>query len=592
MNPFPKSSSPVRGHNILDSPPKRKATIDFKTTFRWVKSYVSFYHCAWLLMILLFHFSILLLFLTTRGGLNPPPTNEQYPTIHPQPAQQQQQQPQAIQQLDLLRDDDRIQQEQVVGQEEQQQPRQQRQEVIEDGNKPQDDVIHLLRSPPDREVGNNNTKQPPLEQVIQGPQPAPPPPDQDGNREQCKYGKVYTYDLPPIFNKQLVINCHDLDPWKSKCAAVSNNGFGPNAATTLAGTVPQELTPSWWWTDMFSGEIIYHTRMSNYKCRTTEPESATAFYVPFYAGLAVSKYLFTNYTAAERDYPCERFLEWIKEQPYWKRSNGSDHFLMLGRMTWDFRRKTDDDWGTRFLLMPLMKNMLRLAVERHRWDPLEISVPYPTGFHPRSASEIEQWQKFVGSRNRTSLFTFVGAKRRKVKNDFRTLLLDHCFNESEACKLVDCDKTPCSDGSSAIFEAFLQSDFCLQPRGDSDTRKSTFDCMLSGSIPVFFWEGSFRDQYELFWSGEPESFSVFIDRKEVRNGTSVRRVLEGFSKEDVKRMRDKIIEFIPRFVYAFPNEGLGKDAKDAFDIAVEGVLQKIVQKPNVIAERYSIRDNE
>ncbi|CDP02549.1 unnamed protein product [Coffea canephora] len=575
MNPFSKSSSTVKGHNILDSHPMKKTTINLKNTFRLVKSYVSFYHCAWLLMIILFQFSILLVLLTTRGGPSPPPTHEQYPPTHLQ--QEQPQQPQVIQQLDLPLDDDKIQQEQVAVQEQQQPKQQPLEEVVEDGNKPKDDVSHQLGSPADHEDGDNNTKQVPLEQAIEGHQLASPF-DQDDNHEQCKYGKVYAYDLPPIFNKELVINCHDLDPWKSKCPAVSNNGFGPNAAATLVGTVPQKLAPSWWWTDMFSGEIIYHTRMSHYKCRTMEPESATAFYVPFYAGLAVSKYLFTNYTASERDYPCERFLEWVKEQPYWKRSNGSDHFLVLGRMTWDFRRKTDDDWGTRFLLTPLMKNMLRLTVERHRWDPLEISYPYPTGFHPRSAPEIEQWQQFAGSRNRTSLFTFVGAKRQKVKNDFRTLLLDHCRSEADACNLVDCDKTPCSDGSSAILEALLHSDFCLQPRGDTDTRKSTFDCMLSGSIPVFFWEGSFRGQHEMFLSGEPESYSVFIDRKEVRNGTSVRRVLEGISEEDIKRMRDKVIELIPRLVYAFPSEGLGNDAKDAFDITVEGVLQKVVQQ--------------
>ncbi|KAL3526839.1 hypothetical protein ACH5RR_011495 [Cinchona calisaya] len=408
----------------------------------------------------------------------------------------------------------------------------------------------------------------------------------DHSEEKCKYGKVYVYELPPMFNKELLENCDDLNPWKSQCAAVSNNGFGPNA-TSLAGTVvPKELTPPWYWTNLFAGEIIFHTRSLNYKCRTTEPESATAFYVPFYAGLAVSKYLLNlSSSARDRDAPCQRFLGWIKHQPYWKKSNGSDHFLMLGRSSWDFRRARDDDiWGTSFLRMPLMKQMYRLTIERHLTDPLDVSVPYPSGFHPNSLSDIRKWQEFVRTRDRPNLFTFVGGKRGYIKNDFRALLLDICYKESGSCKALDCGKIPCLDGSSAVIEAFLDSDFCLQPRGDSVTRRSTFDCMLAGSIPVFFWEGTVGGQYELFMSNEPESFSVFIHRNEVRNGTtSIRKVLEGYSREDIRRMRDKVIDMIPRISYAFPgNERSANNIRDAFDIGVEEVLRRINSQKGIM----------
>ncbi|CDP02550.1 unnamed protein product [Coffea canephora] len=417
----------------------------------------------------------------------------------------------------------------------------------------------------------------PPEQVSQQPLVPPHHPD---DRAQCKYGRVYVYDLPPIFNKKLLENCQDLDPRRSQCAAVSNDGFGPNA-TTLAGTVPRELAHAWYWTDLFAGEIIFHARISTHRCRTMEPESAAAFYVPFYAGLAVSKYLFTNYTAKERDAPCQNLLRWIKGQPHWKRSNGSDHFLMLGRSSWDFRRARDGDWGTSFLLMPLMRQMFRLTIEKSLGDPLEVSVPYPSGFHPRTTSEVGQWQEFVRSRKRSSLFTFVGGKRGYIKNDFRALLLDQCYEESDSCKAVDCAKTPCLDGASSVLDAFLDSDFCLQPRGDSVTRRSTFDCMLAGSIPVFFWEGTVGGQYELYMSDQTESFSVFIHRNKVRNGTSIRKVLEGYSREDVKRMREKVIDMIPRISYAFPaaEGGLG-NLKDAFDIGVEEVLRRIVKNAN------------
>ena len=128
--------------------------------------------------------------------------------------------------------------------------------------------------------------------------------------EKCGFGRVFVYNLPPIFNKELLDNCHDLDPWSSRCNAVSNGGFGPQA-TGLDGIVPENLAPAWYWTDMYAAEVIYHVRMLDFKCRTSNPDEATAFYIPFYVGLAVGKYLWFNYTAKDRDRHGEMVLNWL-----------------------------------------------------------------------------------------------------------------------------------------------------------------------------------------------------------------------------------------------------------------------------------------
>ncbi|KAL5727910.1 hypothetical protein ACHQM5_001052 [Ranunculus cassubicifolius] len=388
----------------------------------------------------------------------------------------------------------------------------------------------------------------------------------------CKYGKFYVYDLPPMLNKDLVENCEDLNPWGSRCDALSNDGFG-RRATGLHGVVPENLVSTWYWTDQFASEIIFHNRIKGHQCRTPDPESAQAFYIPFYAGLAVGKFLWSNFSASERDFHCQTMIKWVQNQTYWERSNGWDHFIMLGRISWDFRRTKDEDWGSSLLYMPGMKNITRLLIERNPWDYFDVGVPYPTGFHPRSDSDVIEWQNFVRTRNRRSLFSFAGAKRGAIKDDFRGFLLEHCYNESDSCRVVDCGKSRCSNGSSLILETFLHSDFCLQPRGDSFTRRSIFDCMLAGSIPVFFWRRTAYYQYEWFLPAERESYSVFIDRRDVKNGTSVRSVLEKYSKEDIKKMREKVIEYIPKFVYAESMEGLGT-MRDAFDVAIDGVLRR------------------
>lgn len=401
-------------------------------------------------------------------------------------------------------------------------------------------------------------------------------PDDSG---RCETGRVFVYDMPKIFNEVILQECDNLNPWSSRCDALSNDGFGKEA-TSLKGVIPDDLVPSWFWTDQFVSEIIFHNRILNHRCRTYDPESATAFYIPFYAGLAVGQYLWSNYAAADRDRHCKMMTEWVREQPYWNRSNGWDHFITMGRITWDFRRTKDEDWGSNCIYIPGMRNITRLLIERNSWDHFDVGVPYPTGFHPRSDSDVVKWQDFVRNRRRETLFCFAGAPRAGIQNDFRGLLLDHCKESQGACRTVDCTGGKCSNGSSAILETFLGSDFCLQPRGDSFTRRSIFDCMLAGSIPVFFWRRTAYMQYQWFLPNEPGSYSVYIDRNEVKNGTtSIKEVLERFSKEDVRRMREKVIELIPNLVYAKSLNGL-ETFKDAFDVALDGVFRRFKEQEN------------
>lgn len=398
---------------------------------------------------------------------------------------------------------------------------------------------------------------------------------------QCELGRFYVYDLPAEFNTEIYNNCDKLSPWGSRCEALSNGGFG-RKATGVERIIPGNLSNAWYWTDQFVSEIIFHNRLLHHRCRTKEAESAAAYYIPFYAGLAVGKYLWSSDSIPqERDKHCEMMLNWVRNtMPYFNRSNGWDHFLVMGRITWDFRRSKDEDWGSRCIYMPSMRNITRLLIERNPWDYFDVGVPYPTGFHPQTDSDVVLWQDFVRSRERHALFCFAGATRGFIKNDFRGLLLSQCRDSGKSCRVVDCAGTRCANGTSEILETFLDSEFCLQPRGDSFTRRSIFDCMLAGSIPVFFWKRTAYFQYEWFLPGEPESYSVFIHRDEVKNGTSIKSVLERFSKEEVKRMREKVVEFIPKFIYAKPNEGL-RTTKDAVDIAVDGILRRVKdQKEN------------
>lgn len=149
---------------------------------------------------------------------------------------------------------------------------------------------------------------------------------------------------------------------------------------------------------------------------------------------------------------------------------------------------------------------------------------------------------------------------------------------STFCEFVDCSNGVCEHDPIRFMRPMLQATFCLQPPGDTPTRRSTFDGILAGCIPVFFEEQSAKKQYR--WhlpEGQYGEFSVFIPKEDVVfKGLRILDVLMGIPRGEVRRMREKVIELIPRVMYRKHGSSLGlRSKKDAFDIAVEGTLERI-----------------
>jgi hypothetical protein len=68
---------------------------------------------------------------------------------------------------------------------------------------------------------------------------------------------------------------------------------------------------------------------------------------------------------------------------------------------------------------------------------------------------------------------------------------------------------PCND-PPVLLSAMYQSEFCLQPPGDSPTRRSFFDAMLVGCIPVIFQKEAAWSQYVHHLPENGASYSVYI----------------------------------------------------------------------------------
>ncbi|GFP82323.1 xyloglucan galactosyltransferase katamari1 homolog [Phtheirospermum japonicum] len=393
-------------------------------------------------------------------------------------------------------------------------------------------------------------------------------------RKPCTGRYIYVHDLPTRFNQDYIKQCKVLDKWHDMCPYFANNGLGESLGN------PQRLFQhsGWYVTNQFSLDVIFHNRMKQYECLTTDSSKAAAVYVPFYPGFDVSRFLWDPYSTSVKDADIVDLFKLLRAKPEWDVMGGKDHFMVAGRITWDLRRVDDKDsvWGNKLMVMPESQNMTMMTIESSPWDKNDFAIPYPTYFHPSSDGQVHEWQGRMRRQKRSYLFSFAGAPRPNMEGSIRGEIMAQCAASRRKCGMVDCrdDKHTCFNPAN-VMRMFQSSVFCLQPPGDSFTRRSTFDSIVAGCIPVFFSPGSAYVQYLWHLPKDYGSYSVLIPEAEVKGKkVSIESVLSRIPASKVAAMRENVIKLIPNVIYADPRSRLEK-LDDAFDLAIRGVVERV-----------------
>lgn len=391
----------------------------------------------------------------------------------------------------------------------------------------------------------------------------------------CSGRYIYVHDIPSRFNNDLIKQCKLLNKWDNMCHYLVNKGLGPEL-----GNPQRVFLPSGWFnTHQFSLEVIFHNRMKQYDCLTNDSAKAAAVFVPYYAGLDVARYLWGHHNKSEKDSDSLALAKWLRGKREWEVMGGRDHFVVAGRITWDFRRGDEEDanWGNQFMLLPEFKNASILTIESSPWNRNDFGIPYPTYFHPSSDEEVTSWQNKMRRQRRRILFSFVGGPRPQIEDSIRGEIIDQCAAAKRKCRFLECknDGTNKCQKPIYVMRIFQGSTFCLQPPGDSFTRRSTFDSILAGCIPVFFSPGSAYVQYLWHLPSDYTKYSVLIPEDDVKDKkASIERALSRISRQKVADMREEVIRLIPKVVYADPRSKL-KEFEDAFDLTLKGVLERV-----------------
>ncbi|KAM0921393.1 hypothetical protein ACQ4PT_006873 [Festuca glaucescens] len=327
--------------------------------------------------------------------------------------------------------------------------------------------------------------------------------------DKCAGRYVYMYELPPPFNADLIRDCRQV-----MCKHMANGGFGA-PITEGGGALPERGAYD---TDQFMLALIFHARMKQHECLTSDPAAAAAVYIPFYAGLDAERYLgqedpdVSAIDALSRD-----LVEWLLRRPEWRAMGGRDHFLVAGRTTWDLLREPGftGRGGSSLMTFPAIRNPTVLAVEASSWHGIDFGVPYPSHFH-FSDADVTSWQgrmrraerrvcscesaerkmkmelQGAAPTERKWLWGFAGASRPSSKKTVRSQIIEQC-GRSSRCAMFGRSTAAYTPGQT--MHLLESAEFCVQPRGDSFTRKSTFDSILAGCIPVFFHPVSAYLQY-------------------------------------------------------------------------------------------------
>ncbi|XP_006649389.1 xyloglucan galactosyltransferase KATAMARI1 homolog [Oryza brachyantha] len=388
----------------------------------------------------------------------------------------------------------------------------------------------------------------------------------------CEGRYVYIHDLPARFNEDILRNCGEWYQWIDMCVYLGNGGLG-EPVDNADGAFADE---GWYATDHFGLDVIFHSRIKQYECLTGDSSRAAAVFVPFYAGFDVVQHLWGS-NASVKDAASLDLVDWLTHRPEWRAMGGRDHFVLSGRTAWDHQRQTDSDseWGNKFLRLPAVQNMTVLFVEKTPWTEHDFAVPYPTYFHPAKDAEIFQWQQRMRAMKREWLFTFAGGTRPGDPNSIRHHLVRQCGGSS-FCNLIQCRKgeKKCLIPST-FMRVFQGTRFCLQPPGDTYTRRSAFDAMLAGCVPVFFHPASAYTQYKWHLPDEHDSYSVFIAEEDIRSGNvSIEETLRKIPPDVAEKMTETVINLAPRLLYADPRSKL-ETMKDAVDLTVEAVIERV-----------------
>jgi len=402
--------------------------------------------------------------------------------------------------------------------------------------------------------------------------------------------KFYIYDWPSYID----------DVWPPAGTQLSNKSaynhiFRPNNGAGKLLDPELGLFQTW----QFSLYKNIISRMKVSKHRTLIPEEATAFIVPF--DLGVHSYI-DHLTGVPRlasphGWMAQQLLRAHSKDKalYWK-YQGHNHFVFLSVTAYQMV-----GIGVKTFFMQICQNCTTITIEtsptktaikgrtRKHW----YAVPYPSSFHWYEGIKTLPWELTSRSPKRDILALFIGSLRTSQpnSNSLRRLLFTQCQHEPN-CQWHQTAHS-CTGVLNATSTMLLlrKAVFCPAPTGDSITRKSLFDSLVAGCIPVLFSRASLSQYAWHLSESDVDAVSVYIPLKSINSGgANFITILKALSPEEVAQKQAAIRKIAPTLQYSVTPDsaGDGKEKgskpwespfRDAADVIISRILDTKTIEP-------------
>lgn len=278
-------------------------------------------------------------------------------------------------------------------------------------------------------------------------------------------------------------------------------------------------------------EIELHRELLLSPILTQNPEEADFFFIPVYIYSVLLSQNFSRF-----NFP-ELFAELRSLGPWFDKKNGADHLLCSG---------LDLIWLSQEAIKPLFQTKIIVnAVSpslKHDWVHYEykrnVVLPYVSYFPNYNPDQVD-WNK----PRQNSVFLGLSTK---TKKEFRSRLIKITEKVPKSI-VVDFhtrDDNVLMTILSNLPKYYMNSDFCVCPKGDSSVSKRIYDASLFGCIPVFI-----ADDVYLPFSGDIldyRKFTIHIPEKEMHR---IPEILSKYTQDDILQMRNELYKAAKMFRY-------------------------------------------
>lgn len=291
-------------------------------------------------------------------------------------------------------------------------------------------------------------------------------------------------------------------------------------------------------------EFQYNIEIEMYKelllspILTNNPNEADFFYIPIYPfALWIHEHLKLTYPFNRLDFK-NLISELRAFGPWFDLKDGADHIMVSG---WDLsiigKNFMNDVLNSKILFCTCNPDL------NYYWKPSELNIrfinlPY-ISYYPKYPFEQIDWMK--KRENKVFLaqsLTFVPhAKSLRMKLiDIIKKVKNHNF--------INFTRQNYGNYLSQLPLHYMNSDFCLCPRGDTPSAKRNFDAVHFGCIPVYI-----SDHLTFPFSGfllNYSKFSIHIPEKDI---SLLPNLLENYSQKKILEMRLELKKSAKLFLF-------------------------------------------